>query len=70
MTTTVKVTAPGYVGKKAVVCVNDGGSSQWKKHTVLEAGQDVEVVAHDGQAVCVIEMSDEEFANSHFASEG
>lgn len=64
MTTTVKVTAPGYAGKKSVVYTAQPGGD-WQKHAVLTEGQSIEVVACDGaQQVCVKEFTDAEYAEA------
>lgn len=64
MTTTVNVAAPGYEGKKVVIFTAPNTGAEWKKHSVLSAGQIATVVAHDSQIVCVKEYSDAEYAEA------
>ena len=65
MTTNVVVTAPGYPGKKVVVLVSDGRGSQWRKAAVLSHGESYTTVATDSQDVCVVEMTEDEYATSY-----
>ena len=69
MTTNVVVTAPGYPGKKVIVLVSDGRGSQWRKAAVLSQGESHTTAATGSQDVCVVEMTDEDYAESQWAVE-